>query len=511
VAFDVVVDGAPAHLGALSYLYTGSCVPRRGDAVEVPFGRRTAHGVVLGPGDPARATKEITKVWGSRIHPADLDVADRVAVSHFSSVVSFAARFAPRNGKGDDAIDAGPVLLQTELELPETVENRYLLRAPSLDPASLAAAAAHRLTTTHPGQVLVLCPTRALASAVVAAFDSGAALLDAPGAWAGFRAGTVRVGVGTRAAALWSPHTLAGVIVAEEEHPGHIEARQPHTNARDIAAARAHARGVPLVLTGLCPTGSGLGAKVKAAAVGEFPKVKVIADEMRTIPAAALAAAAASLRAGRAVTVIAPLENAQLRCVNCKVVRVPEQTRCPRCSESSAKLSGWDPPKVATVFPPGVRVLAPQEMLRTHVDLLIVLDADRASRRPGLEPEAALARTVLTAASMLAPGGELLLAASDPSNPALEAMRRGHLALAKVLWARARSAKLPPFGRLVKILVARKTAPSLQRWPGEVFGPRSVGEGEWEILVRIPEPDLCSLEPFINRLRRSGKLRLTVS
>jgi hypothetical protein len=112
---------------------------------------------------------------------------------------------------------------------------------------------------------------------------------------------------------------------------------------------------------------------------------------------------------------------------------------------------------------------------------------------------------------MVSAGGEVLVAANDTEDPALTAMTRGHVALAKVLWARARTAKLPPFGHLVRILVSRNSAPSLQRWPGEVFGPRALGDGEWEILVRISGPQLPTLAPFLGRLRRSGKIRITVS
>jgi hypothetical protein len=524
-AVDVLVDGAPARLGSLSYRVPAALDVSVGDAVEVPFGKRpAASGLVVGPGDPLKATRDVVRVWGQRIHPGDLAVAASIAERHMSNLAAVASRLAPRDGKGDAAVDAGECALApgAVVDVGDMVANKYLLRSPSTSASRLAAGAAARLAAD--GQVLVLCPTRALAKAVAASFTSGAALLDEPGAWSGFRSGTVTVGVGTRTAALWSPQVLAGIVVVEEDHPGHVEARLPYTNARDVAVARARARGVPVTLTGMCPTGAGLGAGVKAVAVGEALTLTVVPASGRALPGRALAAVATALRVGRDVVVVAPARAARRACGTCRVTRpctVCDQpgcahggtAACERCGSVEVRRVGWDPVRVAAALPAGVKVVAPGETLKGRCDLLVVLDADGPARRPGLEPDAAVGRALLHAAQThLGPGGELLAVADDVEHPALVALGESSVALAKLVWAGAKSALLPPFGRLVSVQVAAPKPPPVTGWPGQVLGPRAGARpGEWEILVRCSDVDLDALRPHLARLIRRCKVRITIT
>jgi hypothetical protein len=84
-------------------------------------------------------------------------------------------------------------------------------------------------------------------------------------------------------------------------------------------------------------------------------------------------------------------------------------------------------------------------------------------------------------------------------------------AAARVVWDEVRAERLPPFGRLVEVSLRRANAPSTVGWPGRVFGPRSVGDGEWRLLVRCDDADLPAVAAAVQRAARSAKVRVTVA
>jgi primosomal protein N' len=510
---DVLVDGAPARLGSLSYFLPDGVEVVGGQAVTVPFGKRTTHGMVLGPGDATRATREVHRVWGTRLHPADLAVMHTLAARYLTSVAALARRAAPGDGKGAAPLDAGDVVLAGGPVEVASAADRYLLRPPLTDPAALAASAA--ALVADGGQVLVLCPTRRLAEAVAGCFSSGAAVLDAPGAWPGFVAGSVQIGVGTRAAALWSPRNLAGFVVVEEDHPGHVEAAQPRTNARDIAVARARARGVPVCLTGCTPTGAGLGAGVKVirgGPVADIPSVTVVAASGRALPTRARLHIARALAAGLRVAVACSTRTVRLRCPQCKTERMSSDRKCSRCGSTDVVRSGWDAERVTSELGDAVEALPPGRAPRRPADLVVVLGADGAAARAGFTPEADVARRVLDCAQWCSPGGRVIAVAVEPDNPVLQRLADGdQRSAARLVWERAKADGLPPYGRVVEVAVARRSVPSTAGWPGRVFGPRATGEGEWVVLVRCSDAELAHLHTRIEQLRRTAKVRVTVS
>ena len=154
---NVLVDGFE-RLGPLSY-YTGSTDPTVGDAVAVPFGKRTATGVVLGPGNPSKAEKDILSVHGPRSTPQDLEAATTTARTQLSPVTSMMRRLAPTSNKGSAPINAGPVTLAREwpftYTIPDGIVFTLLLTPPLVSSAAVAAVEARRMSDL--GQVLVLC------------------------------------------------------------------------------------------------------------------------------------------------------------------------------------------------------------------------------------------------------------------------------------------------------------------------------------------------------------------
>ena len=415
LAVNVLCDGS-GRLGALSYLVPVGMTVSPGDAVHVPFGVREVHGMVLGAGDPSKATRAISQVYGRRCHPRELALAEVIATRHFAELPQVALRLSPRNGRGHAALDAGPLSLadtigERSLHLPtvaDTVRRRYLLRAPLVDPGRVAAAEADRMVSATPGgQVLILCPTVAMVGMTLANFASGAVRVDsqAPrGAWRGFCEGGIPVAVGTRTAALFSADHLAGIIVVEEGHPGHVEATQPHTDVRDIALLRASAHHVPVTLIGANPGAAALGSGVRVFPVGqrrEWPKVRLVdrndfAPSERQVPRALTVALRRAVESGVTPLVLAQRRKAQRRCVRCGELRPcaecissncrhAESTPCPQCMDLSVRMSGWDAERLGAVLGDKVRIVTAAE-LGEQTDAGLAVRHRRRPCRPWTEP-----------------------------------------------------------------------------------------------------------------------------
>lgn len=540
---DVLCDGT-GRVGALSYVVPDELEVSLGDAVEVPFGTRMLHGVVVGPGDPQKANRPVLGVWGRRANPVEMQLAARLAERHFSEFSAVAPRLAPRRGRGEPPLTDADLVLAPDPErdtyrregAPVGCERIAIIRAPLVDPARLAALEAHRLATSTPGaQVLVLCPTVELVGEVCAQFSSGAQRLDKkarPGAWRGFAEGSVRVGVGTRSAALYSASELAGIVVVEEDHPGHVEATQPHWNARDVASTRTLALGIPYVCTAATPTAAGMGARVRVVRAGgirDWPRMQLLdrrsfEPELRSFPPPLRAALRRAQRAGRTPLVLAQRHKATRRCQSCSEPRPCEEcssslcphpalTPCPRCGGVGAWMQGFDAERLTPLVGELGRVVSLAELVESRgAGCVILPEIDLALRTPALNPDALAAGIIVAAATAAGRGGSVLALTADPEQELLRECfeERDLLATARRCWDAARELGLPPFGRLVQITCGQEQPPRTTGWPGRVHGPRRVGR-EWEVLIRCEEEELELLAPLVSRLRRGGKVRCTVT
>ena len=541
-----VLPDNSGRLGTLSYTVPATMEVRPGDAVRVPFGKRYVHGMVVGAGDPDKATRPVDAVFGVRCDPSDVSLARSIAKHHFSTEAAVLPRLAPKTGRGaepqpDEPLELAPTVVRIPLPQAALTSRRALLvRAPLVDPAHLAASQVQTLLDGHPeGQVLVLCPTVALVEAVLAQFTSGAARLDskAPrGAWKGFCEGTVRVGVGTRSAALYAAAHLAGIVVVEENHPGHLEATQPHTHARDVAIARSRALRVPLRLICAVPSPQALGADVVVVAVGartDWPKMRLVdrgdVDPVaRLLPPSVQSALNSASKAGRRPVVLAQRRSAVRKCVRCSLPRPCQECEsslcrhadpspCPRCtSTDGVRMRGWDKERLKDLLGKRAKVVSLAELGKVRdAGLVILFDLDAAAAAAELVPGTLLAGVITQAAEAAGHGGQVIGLADEcanGTNPVIDALfgPRDMLVVARSFYTAAKQANLPPFGRVVTVRVKRKSKPSVAGWPGQVHGPRQSGQ-EWEILVRIPSADLLELAPVVERLRRAGNARVTVS
>jgi primosomal protein N' len=530
---DVLVDDS-GRLGPLSYLVPDDIQLAPGDAVTVPFGRTERHGLVLGPStNPEKASRSILRRLGQRVDPRDMRLAFDLALKHFATHAQVAARLSPTSGRNSAPIECGDVALvrsaeEDELPVPEkNWSHRLYLRPPLVDPARLAALEATRLAES--GQVLVLCPTVKILERVLDEFSSGAARLDSrarAGAWNGWRSGSVRIGIGTRAAALYSADRLAGIVVVEEEHPGHLESTLPYTHARDVARRRATSHECALSLISAAPTALGLvGNKVVTFPNGFrlWPKVQIVDrsdlhPSLRNIPPKVRQVVA---RSKHPVVTVAENRPSRRVCSRCGDLRAcgdcngycshRELVPCPRCGSLGVRWIGWDAARLKATIPESTPLtLTELANLPAEDRVVVFLNIDPLLTGHGLDTTHASA-SVLARAAEAAGNGTLLLVTTAPEHPVLLAARnRDLLPVVQSIWEGAKTVGLPPFGNLVHVRLGWKNPPRVDDWPGRVLGPRRRGN-EWEVLVVASNADLDTLRIRLEGVRRRGKARISIS
>lgn len=530
---DVYCDGS-GRVGVLSYLVPEGMDVAVGDAVDVPFGATTRRGVVVGPGDPGRATRPISCVHGPRTTSHEIGLAVDVAAFHAVPFSQVAPRLAPRSRRGNPPLEAGDVRLvdgpsADDFGVPPPDVDRVLWAvAPAVPLERVTALEVERFAAARPGQVLVLCPTKRRITATLAQFVSGAARLDVmpapdgPSPWRGMVDGTLRVGIASRAAALWSVSSLAGIVVVDEAHPGHVEASQPRTNAVTLAAERAAAANVPLSVVSTVPSLTALGSKVKCLPFGSkqhFGRTSLI-DRTVAPPSerAFPPELAARLRAASKVLVVASTTIERFRCDSCDG-RLVDDAVCPDCGSSTRRTS-WDPVGLAERFAArGVpsascafTELLADDRVRSTPSTVVLFDFDRLVTRPELHPLTTAARVLAAAVRRATPDGEVLLCTSDPSSEVIRHLvrRRDLVSFAKHQWEHARRERLPPFTRLLTLRTRRAAAPQKPA-VGRVLGPRRRSDGEWEVMVLFADDDLDDIHTYIARVQRGGKVRYTLT
>lgn len=490
---NVLVDGF-GRLGPLSY-YTGDQRISVGDAVRVPFGKRNATGVVTGKGDPRKAQKTVLEVHGPRTTETDLAAASLTAGRQLSDLKWIANRLAPTHHKGASPASAGAV------ELTHTHTLNYdtshingnhvlLLRPPLVKPEAAAAVEAERLSSA--GQVLIICPTVELVAKTCNEFRSGAARLDAhaePGDWSGFRQGTVTIGIGTRASALYAAKNLKGIILLEDQHPGHLESRHPRTHSLDAAAARAQAHRIPLTI---------ISGRATPAAYGCVNGMTTI-QAPRTWPRTQLI----NMREDNSRSKHLPWDMAE------KISTRPHDVLI--VAEPDTKEHGLTKHAVADMFGPLVRTCTPTELGKFHnVPLIVLPNIHHDLVMPDLTPYGWASDLITNACTAAGPRGtvvathwgephailKLLMGSND-----LETTARGTYLHAKRL-------NLPPFGKAAEVIF-KSTPPDLTGLPGHVHGPLKLDSGGHKVLIRCQPKELLLLERSVQQWRKK-KLKFSL-
>lgn len=520
---NVVVDGL-AYLGPLSYSIPEGVDVRPGDAVEVPVGKRTTAGLVIGPGDPSKATREIICRYGERTTAVELKTAELVATEQATQLQQMVARLAPKSGKGADPAAVGGKF--KPVSLPEFSTKHHadkkqrllLLYAPAVRPEELAVAEAARLAGR--GQVLILCPTSALVERVLGKVSAGIVRLDAkakPGEWAAFRNGVAPVAVGTRAAAWYAPEKLGAIIVVDENNPAHREQKAPRHHARDVAIARAKASGVPLVMLSTNPTPSAMGSgvqvyPVKPAGSSGWPRMVVHDESKDAVSSPDLpfeVAAELETTAERALTkpLVVVSGRSSRRCVQCFAERTKAMSardRCPECGEVASRVVGFDKDRINEHFHGAVEpVLASELDQYRDAGLVVITDVMPLLARPELNPYKHAVDVFLDSAAAAGAGGKVVAVTRDASHPVLRLLfdHQDQLGIAKRSYRTAQRLQLPPFGKMVSLEINQKSLPDMSGWPGHVHGPMRV-KGGWEFIIRCQNADLPQVRREVRKLRK---------
>jgi primosomal protein N' (replication factor Y) len=296
--------------------------------------------------------------------------------------------------------------------------------------------------------------------------------------WLDILAGRYRVVIGTRPA-VFAPVRPGLLWVHRDAHPAHREERAPYHHVREVALARARLEDAVCVLSGLSPSGEaaalvddGAAVLVRAARADERAAAPLVeatrpGSEDRSPRLTALLKEAngaflllsrhgygvirvcrdcgqpvrceacggpATVRERRPVCAVCGVG---VTCANCGSTRFGiERGGTERLQQWAAALTRLSVERVEAgeeAMPPGPeRVIvgtaaAVKDFGPRRVDLVAVLDADRARRRAGVAaPEQALA-TWMEAAAWAGPkkdGGRALIQTSNPSDPAVQALIR---------------------------------------------------------------------------------------
>lgn len=298
-------------------------------------------------------------------------------------------------------------------------------------------------------------------------------------AWLGMLSGRYRVVVGTRPAVFAPVSKLGLVWVHREAHPGHREERAPYYHVRDVALARSRLEGAACVLGGLAPSAEA----VALADRGEV--ITVRAPRAVEREAAPLVETVQPGREGRSPRLGSVLQDATgafllistqgygvaqvcrkcgepARCAACSgtvVIRegspvcavCGRDVTCSSCGSTSFGVDRGGTERIeewarhvtklpvsrvesgGDAVPPGegrvivgtaaaVKDLGPQ-----RVQLVAILDPDRAGRRAGLAAAGQSLATWMEAAAWTGPkaeGGRVLVQTRDASEPAIQALVR---------------------------------------------------------------------------------------
>ena len=312
-------------------------------------------------------------------------------------------------------------------------------------------------------------PLPATAEAVLDAFGEAACLYlggDRRGryrTWLDIRRGRFDVVVGTRPAVFAPVGNLGLVWVAREHHPGHREERSPYFHVRDVALARARVDGAVCVMASLCPSGDAMaaGASTVAPAVRSWPPVEAV----RPGPEGRAPRLVAALKTARRGFLYEPLPGYGVArvcracgepaaCSSCGGVLLMEEgfVRCAVCHDAGrcASCGGMDfgivrggaervaewaaraasvPVRRGVPGRPGVTVggaEAVKDAGPLDLDLVGILDADMAARRPGLYARERALGVWMDAAGWARPGGRVIVQTRHPADPAVQALVTGN-------------------------------------------------------------------------------------
>jgi primosomal protein N' (replication factor Y) len=281
--------------------------------------------------------------------------------------------------------------------------------------------------------------------------------------WLDIVSGRYSVVVGTRPA-VFAPLADVGLVwVARESHPGHREERSPYYHVRDIALARSRIEGAVCAMAALCPSTEAArgGSRIVEPSARAWPPVEVV----RPGPQGRAPRLVGALKGARRAFLYEPLPGSGVarvcrscgepaRCASCGgALRLEAGTvactvcqapgRCAACGSGDFGVSGTGVERVAewtartasvpvrrgSPGAPGIAVGGPEtvrDLGALGLDLVGILDADLAARRPGL---AAMERSLavwMEVAGWARPSGRVSVQATHGNDPAVQSLVSGN-------------------------------------------------------------------------------------
>jgi primosomal protein N' (replication factor Y) (superfamily II helicase) len=421
----------------------------------------------------------------------------------------------------------------------------FLVRPAAADEQVIAVEAVEAaLATGRTAVVLVpeADPVPATARAVLEAFGD-AAVWFAGGSkrtryrtWLEIAEGAYAVVVGTRPAVFAPVRNVGLLYVSRESHAGHREERSPYFHVRDVAAARARLGGGVCVMSAWCPTAEAVagGAVDVGPSTRWWPPVEVVKPGpegraprlLRAIQAASRGFVYAPLPGAGIARVcracgepaacaacggILRAEGGSVRCVVCGA-----GGRCARCGATrfgiapggAERVEGW----ASRIAPVAVRrvagAVAPHPVAEAEIevggvdavkdfgpealglDVVAVLDADLAARRPGLSAREHALATWMEAASWASPSGRVIVQTRSPNDPAVQALVTGNPArFHRVEIPRRTQAGFPPGAPVFRVAGTSALAEEAPRLPHRTLLVTSAGD-ETLCLLALDAGDL---------------------
>ena len=288
--------------------------------------------------------------------------------------------------------------------------------------------------------------------------------------WLEILSGRFDVVVGTRPAVFAPQIDLGLMFVSRESHPAHREDRAPYHHGRDVSLRRAELSGAVCVLSAICPSAEStlLSATVVSPTTRRWPPVEVV----RPGPEGRAPRLVRALRETTRAFLLSPLHGygvAQVcracgnpaACAACGGVLRSEEgvVRCVVCEAEGAcsicgavdfgirrggaeRVEEWAsatalvpvrrvPPKGKPRLPVEGEVLvggaeAVRDLGPGGLDLVAILDADLADRRPGLASRERALSTWMEAVGWARPSGRAIVQTERSTDPAIQALVRGN-------------------------------------------------------------------------------------
>jgi primosomal protein N' (replication factor Y) len=297
--------------------------------------------------------------------------------------------------------------------------------------------------------------------------------------WLDIRSGARELVIGTRPAVFAPMQELGLIWVSREVHPGHREDRAPYYHVRDVAAARARLEGSACVLSSLSPSvetalaaARGVIRQAPAPRAAERAAAPLVettrgqaeghSPRLASLLRVAESAVLIDSRTGYGIARVCRACGEPAACTSCGGPIVMERGAyicrvcgargsCANCSASAfgierggtERIAEWvgrrarapvalQAPGAQTPLPGAGRIVVGtaamvKDLGVLRLELVAILDPDRALVRPGLRAGERALATWMEAAAWAGPrqeGGRVLVQTRRPSHPAIQALVR---------------------------------------------------------------------------------------